>query len=315
MSEFRHISVLLNETVEALGVKSDGIYMDGTLGGGGHSLEIAKRLEAGGHLYGFDQDEEAILAATKRLEAFSDRVTIIKDNFRYAAERLNELSVDRISGAVLDLGVSSHQIDTKERGFSYMYDDAPLDMRMDTDAEVTAEEIINTYSEAELFKIFKEYGEEKYSKNIAAGIVRERETAPIKTAGELNRIIEKNIPAKARNKNGHPSKRIYQALRIECNDELGVLKDSISKLIDILDDKGRLAVITFHSLEDRIVKNAFKTAEDPCECPKSFPVCVCGKKSKGRIVTRHPITPSEEEISNNKRAKSAKLRVFERVII
>lgn len=311
--EFKHISVLWSETIEALNVKTDGIYADGTLGAGGHSSGIAEKLSDKGHLFGFDQDPEAIEAAGKRLEIYGDKVTLIRDNFENMRKRLQEAGVESVDGIVLDLGVSSHQIDDPARGFSYIMEDAPLDMRMDPDAPLTAADIVNSYSGDELIRIFKDYGEERFAKNIASRIIESRKDRKITTAGELNEIIKRSIPAKALNSGGHPSKRVFQALRIECNEELRVLSDSIDGMIDILNDKGRLAIITFHSLEDRIVKQAFKNAENPCTCPPDFPVCVCGRKPKGRVITRKPTLPTEAEIETNKRAKSAKLRVFERI--
>ncbi|MBO6214897.1 MAG: 16S rRNA (cytosine(1402)-N(4))-methyltransferase RsmH [Lachnospiraceae bacterium] len=309
--EFKHISVLWSETIEALNIKADGVYADGTLGAGGHSSGIAERLESG-HLYGFDQDPEAIEAAGERLSQYTDRVTLIRDNFENMTSSLERLGVEGLDGIVLDLGVSSHQIDDPARGFSYMQEDAPLDMRMDPDAPYSAADIVNTYSGDELIRILKDYGEERFAARIAAGIIRERDKKRIETAGELNRIIREAIPKKALVSGSHPSKRTYQALRIECNRELTVLSESIEDMIDHLNPGGRIAIITFHSLEDRIVKQAFKKAQDPCTCPPDFPVCVCGKKPKGQIITRKPILPTEEEVYKNSRAKSAKLRVFER---
>lgn len=309
--EFKHISVLWSETIEALNIKADGVYADGTLGAGGHSSGIAERLESG-RLYGFDQDPEAIEAAGERLSQYTDRVTLIRDNFENMTSSLERLGVAGLDGIVLDLGVSSHQIDDPARGFSYMQEDAPLDMRMDPDAPYSAADIVNTYSGDELIRILKDYGEERFAARIAAGIIRERDKKRIETAGELNRIIREAIPKKALVSGSHPSKRTYQALRIECNRELTVLSGSIEDMIDHLNPGGRIAIITFHSLEDRIVKQAFKKAQDPCTCPPDFPVCVCGKKSKGQIITRKPILPTEEEVYKNSRAKSAKLRVFER---
>ena len=311
--EFKHISVLLEETIDSLQVKPDGIYVDGTLGGGGHSYEICKRLGEGGRLIGIDQDEAAIRAAGERLKEFGDKVTIVRDNYVNFASVLDKLGVDRVDGILLDIGVSSHQIDTAERGFSYM-EDAPLDMRMDMRSSLTARTIVNEYSETELFHIIRDYGEDNFAKNIAKHIVRAREQAPIETTGQLVEIIKAAVPAKVRNaKGGHPAKQTFQALRIECNHELSVLQDSIDGMIDRLNPEGRLAIITFHSLEDRIVKNKFRENENPCICPPDFPVCVCGRKSKGRVITRKPIIPSEEECTENKRAKSSKLRVFEHI--
>lgn len=310
--EFNHTSVLLNETIEGLKIKPDGIYVDGTLGGGGHSFEIAKRLNDNGRLIGIDQDEAAILAAGERLKDFGDKVTIVRSNYRNALSVLHDLGIEKIDGMMLDLGVSSYQLDTQERGFSYRYD-APLDMRMDLRQTLTAKDIVNGYSETELFHIIRDYGEDRFAKNIAKHIVVARAKKPIETTGELNEIIRAAIPAKMRAEGGHPSKRTYQAIRIECNKELEVLKESLEELIGILNPGGRLCIITFHSLEDRIVKTAFKKAENPCTCPPSFPVCVCGKKSQGKVITGKPVLPCEEEMESNPRSKSAKLRIFEKI--
>ena len=289
----------------------EGIYVDGTLGGGGHSHEIAARLSERGRLIGIDQDEAAIAAAGERLRGFKDKVTIVRGNYRNTKSILDQLNVYNIDGMILDLGVSSYQLDTIERGFSYRYDSS-LDMRMDTRQSLTAREIVNNYSETELFHMIRDYGEEKFAKNIAKYIVRAREEKPIETTGMLNEIIKAAIPAKVRAEGGHPSKRTYQAIRIECNKELEVLKESLDELIELLNPGGRLCIITFHSLEDRIVKTSFKKAENPCTCPPSFPVCVCGKISKGKVITGKPILPGEEEQNENPRSKSAKLRIFER---
>lgn len=308
---FKHTSVLLEETIEGLNIKPEGIYVDGTLGGGGHSYEIAARLSGGGRLIGIDQDEAAIFAAGKRLEDFGDKVTIVRSNYRNTREVLSSLGITGIDGMMLDLGVSSYQLDTKERGFSYRFD-TPLDMRMDLRQNFSARDIVNEYDERELFHIIRDYGEDKFAKNIAKHIVMARQKKPIETTGELNEIIKAAIPARMRAEGGHPSKRTFQAIRIECNRELEVLKDSLEELIELLNPGGRLCVITFHSLEDRIVKTAFKNAANPCTCPPDFPVCVCGKKSKGRVITGKPILPGEEELSENPRSKSAKLRIFEK---
>lgn len=308
---FNHTSVLLEETIEGLNIKPEGIYVDGTLGGGGHSYEIAARLSGGGRLIGIDQDEAAIFAAGKRLEDFGDKVTIVRSNYRNTREVLSSLGITGIDGMMLDLGVSSYQLDTKERGFSYRFD-TPLDMRMDLRQDFSARDIVNEYDERELFHIIRDYGEDKFDKNIAKHIVMARQKKPIETTGELNEIIKAAIPARMRAEGGHPSKRTFQAIRIECNRELEVLKESLEELIELLNPGGRLCVITFHSLEDRIVKTAFKNAENPCTCPPHFPVCVCGKKSKGRVITGKPILPGEEELSENPRSKSAKLRIFEK---
>ncbi|MCF0132172.1 MAG: 16S rRNA (cytosine(1402)-N(4))-methyltransferase RsmH [Pseudobutyrivibrio sp.] len=310
--EFNHYSVLLHETIDGLEIKPDGIYVDGTLGGGGHSYEIASRLTTG-HLYGFDQDTDALEAAGKRLEPFKDRVTRIHSNYENMKQKLSELGVDKVDGIILDLGVSSFQLDEAERGFTYRVDEAPLDMRMDKSLEMTAADIVNEYSEEELRRVFFTYGEEKFSKQIAKNIVKVRANERICTAGQLNEIIRNSIPKKNQQGQGHPSKRVFQALRIELNRELIVLEQHIDDMIDLLSPHGRLCIITFHSLEDRIVKVAFKRNESPCTCPKDFPVCVCNNVSKGRVATRKPILPGEEELENNSRSKSAKLRIFERV--
>ncbi len=309
--EFKHKSVLLEETIENLNIKPDGIYVDGTLGGGGHSYHIAEQLSSNGRLIGIDQDADAIAAATKRLEPFSDRVTIVRNNYCNFEQVLKELSVDKVDGIVLDLGVSSYQLDTAERGFTYKTD-APLDMRMDQRQQLTAKDIVNTYSEFDLYRIIRDYGEDRFAKNIARHIVSARQIKPIETTFELNEVIKAAIPMKVRAVGGHPAKKTFQAIRIELNHELDVLEDSIDTMIDHLNDKGRICIITFHSLEDRIVKTRFRNCENPCTCPPDFPVCVCGKKSKGKVITRKPIVPSEEELEENKRSKSSKLRVFER---
>lgn len=309
--EFTHISVLLNEVLEGLNIKPDGIYVDGTLGGAGHSFEIAKRLDAGGRLIGIDRDDNAIAAATKRLEPYKDRVTIVRDNYLNTLDILDTLGIKTIDGMLLDLGVSSHQFDEGERGFSYR-EDAPLDMRMDRRDELTAFEVVNEYSEQELFRIIRDYGEDSFAKNIAKHIVRARSEKPIETTFELADVIKAAIPARVREGKGHPAKKTFQAIRIEVNSELDILKDSINGLIDVLKPGGRLCIISFHSLEDKIVKNAFRTAEDPCICPKDFPVCVCGRKSKGKVITRKAVTAGVEELEMNNRAHSAKLRVFEK---
>lgn len=309
--EFNHYSVLLPETIEQLHIKEDGIYVDGTLGGGGHSFEIAKRLTTG-RLIGIDQDYDALEAAGERLRPFEDRVTFVHSNYEAMVERVHELGIDKVDGILLDLGVSSFQLDTPERGFSYMVEDAPLDMRMNQDNPMTAADIVNDYAEEELYRMIRDYGEDRFAKNIAKNIVKERKNGRIETAGQLNRIIEMSIPKKLQVTGGHPAKRTYQAIRIELNRELDVLAQNLDAFIDLLNDGGRICIITFHSLEDRIVKNTFKKNQDPCTCPKDFPVCVCGKKSKGRIITRKPILPSEEELEQNTRSRSAKLRVFER---
>lgn len=309
--EFKHISVLLEETIASLQIKPEGIYVDGTLGGGGHSLRIVSGLGDSGRLIGIDRDEDAIKAAGLRLKPYADKVTLVHDNYRNAAKALARLGIGQVDGIVLDLGVSSFQLDNAERGFSYKYD-TKLDMRMDTRQELTAADIVNGYSETELYHVIKDYGEEQFARNIAKHIVNARRDRPIETTGELNEIIKAAIPAKIRASGGHPSKRTFQAIRIECNRELDVLKESLDDLVTVLAPEGRLCIITFHSLEDRIVKTAFRRYENPCICPPDFPVCVCGRTPEGRVITKKPILPSDEEIENNKRAKSAKLRVFEK---
>ena len=308
--EFKHKSVLLEETIENLNIKPDGIYVDGTLGGGGHSYEIAKRLTAGGRLIGIDQDADAIKAATDRLKEFADRVTIVRNNYCNIADVLDELGIVKVDGIILDLGVSSYKLDTAERGFTYNVD-APLDMRMDQRQQITAKDIVNTYSEFDLYRIIRDYGEDKFAKNIAKHIVARRTEKPIETTFELNDVIKAAIPMKCRINGGHPAKRTFQAIRIEVNHELDVLEKNLNDMIDLLNPGGRFCIITFHSLEDRIVKNAFRTAQNPCVCPSDFPVCVCGRKPKGRVITRKPILPSGEEMEVNPRSKSAKLRIFE----
>lgn len=308
--EFVHKSVLLDETIEGLAIKPDGIYLDGTLGGGGHSSEICRRL-AGGHLIGIDQDEEALAAASERLKPFQDKITLVRDNYCNAPEVIKNLGITGVDGIVLDLGVSSYQLDNVERGFSYRYDTA-LDMRMDTRQSITAREIINEYPERELYRIIRDYGEDQFAKNIAKHIAAARKEKSIETTGELNELIKAAIPARMRANGGHPSKRTFQAIRIECNHELDVLKNSLDELIAMLNPGGRICIITFHSLEDRIVKSAFRKNENPCTCPPDFPVCVCGKKSQGKVITRKPVLPGEEELETNSRSKSAKLRIFEK---
>ncbi len=307
---FEHKSVLLEETIEALNINPNGIYVDGTLGGAGHSFEICKRLE-NGMLIGIDQDRDAIAAATLRLQEFKDKCRIVKSNYENIQSVCSSLGVGKISGILLDLGVSSYQLDTAERGFSYRTD-APLDMRMDRDSDRTAADIVNGYSETELFHIIRDYGEDRFAKNIAKHIVAVRAEKRIETTFELNEIIRASIPAKVRETGGHPSKRTFQAIRIELNRELEVLQNTIDGMIDILEPGGRLCIITFHSLEDRIVKTAFNRAENPCTCPPEFPVCVCGKKSKGKHITKKAVCPSEEELETNSRSKSSKLRIFEK---
>ena len=307
---FEHIPVLLNEVIEGLNIDPEGIYVDGTLGGAGHSYEIAKRLK-GGRLIGIDREEDAIAAASERLDTFSDRVTIVRGNYGDMADILGDIGISEVDGILLDLGVSSHQLDEAERGFSYR-EDAPLDMRMDRRDELTAYDVVNTYTEAELTRILKDYGEERFAGSIARHIVRARAERPVSTTFELSDIIKASIPAKYRDKKGHPAKRSFQAIRIEVNHELDILRDSLNGMIDILKPGGRLCVISFHSLEDRIVKQAMRTAEDPCICPKDFPVCVCGRKPKGRCVSKKAITAADNELDTNNRAHSAKLRIFEK---
>lgn len=308
--EFKHKSVLLNETIDGLNIKPDGIYVDGTLGGGGHAYEVCRRLGEKGSIVGIDQDAAAIEAASARLKDFGEKVTIVRSNYCDMKSKLHELGIDKVDGIVLDLGVSSYQLDTAERGFSYR-EDAPLDMRMDTRQKMTARDIVNDYTEADLYRVIRDYGEDKFAKNIAKHIVQARAVKPVETTAELSEIIRASIPMKFQKKSGHPAKRTFQAIRIELNRELDVLRDSLDDMIDLLNPGGRLCIITFHSLEDRIVKSAFRKNDNPCTCPPDFPVCVCGKKSKGSIITKKPILPSEEELEYNSRSKSAKLRIFE----
>ncbi len=308
---FEHRSVLLEETIDGLQIIPDGIYVDGTLGGGGHSYEVCRRLGDKGSIIGIDQDAAAIEAAGIRLKDFGEKVTIVRSNYRDMKSKLHELGIDKVDGIILDLGVSSYQLDTAERGFSYRAD-APLDMRMDTRQQITARDIVNDYGEEELYRVIRDYGEDKFARNIAKHIVMERGKHPIETTGELTEIVRRAIPMKYQKRSGHPAKRTFQAIRIELNRELEVLRDSLDDMIELLNPGGRLCIITFHSLEDRIVKSAFKKNENPCTCPPDFPVCVCGKVSKGSIVTRKPILPGEEEMELNSRSKSAKLRIFER---
>ena len=308
---FKHKSVLLEETIDGLNIKPDGIYVDGTLGGGGHAYEVCKHLSNKGRFIGIDQDEAAIEAASARLSDFGERVTIVRSNYCDMKLQLQKLGIDKVDGIVLDLGVSSYQLDTAERGFSYRVD-APLDMRMDRRQKMTAKDIVNDYSEMDLFRIIRDYGEDKFAKNIAKHIVMEREKGPIETTGQLIDIIKRAIPMKFQKTAGHPAKRTFQAIRIELNRELEVLRDSLDDMIEILNKDGRICIITFHSLEDRIVKGIFKKNENPCTCPSHFPVCVCGNVSKGKVITRKPVLPGEEELQDNSRSKSAKLRIFER---
>ena len=309
--EFQHKSILLTECMDGLSIKPDGIYVDGTLGGGGHSFHILERLGERGRLIGIDQDEDAIKAATKRLEAFANKVTIVRDNYEHFQTILSSLSIPKVDGILLDLGVSSYQFDEADRGFSYRFD-APLDMRMDRRQDFTAKDLINNYSEQELYRIIRDYGEDKFARNIAKHIVKEREKKPIETTFELSEIISHAIPMKMRVQGGHPAKKTFQAVRIALNRELEVLEESIEGMIKALKPEGRLCIISFHSLEDRIVKKAFRTAEDPCICPKDFPICTCGRKSLGRVISKKAIIPSDLEMEENPRARSAKLRIFER---
>ncbi len=311
--EFNHYSVLLQETIENLNIRPDGIYVDGTLGGAGHASQVAARLSEQGRLIGIDQDADAIRAASERLAPYGDRITIIRSNYANMKEELHRIGVEHVDGIVLDLGVSSFQLDTPERGFTYREADAPLDMRMDDRQTLTARDIVNDYSEMELYRIIRDYGEDKFAKNIAKHIVNERQKKPIETTGELTDIIRASIPMKVQATGGHPAKRTFQAIRIELNRELEVLQNNLDEMIELLNPGGRICIITFHSLEDRIVKTNFRKNEKPCTCPKDFPVCVCGNVSKGKVITRKPILPSERELEENSRSKSAKLRVFERV--
>ena len=308
---FKHYSVLLNETVDGLNIKPDGTYVDGTLGGGGHAALVCSRLSDKGRFIGIDQDKDAIAAATERLKEYQEKITIVRSNYEQIDSVLRNLDIEKVDGIYLDLGVSSYQLDTAERGFSYRAD-APLDMRMDDRNPVTAADIVNDYTESQLFHMIKNYGEDRFAQNIAKHICKYRENKRIETTFELSDIISGAIPARVRATSGHPAKRTFQAIRIELNRELDVLEESIDKMIDSLSDGGRLCIITFHSLEDRIVKNKFRTAEKPCICPPEFPICTCGRKSKGKVITRKPILPSDQELAENSRSKSAKLRIFER---
>ena len=309
---FSHYSVLQRETIEALRIRPDGIYVDGTLGGGGHAFLVCRQLPEDGHSYGIDQDGAAVEAASQRLSEFGEKVTIIRSNYCQMREVLREYQVEKVDGILLDLGVSSYQLDEAARGFTYR-EDVALDMRMDLRQAKTARDIVNQYSEMDLYRIIRDYGEDKFAKNIAKHIVQKRQIKPIETTGELVEAIKAAIPKKVRMQKGHPAKQTFQAIRIELNQELEVLKNSLDDMIELLRPGGRICVITFHSLEDRIVKTIFRQNEHPCTCPSHFPVCVCGKISKGSVITRKPILPTEEELVENTRSKSAKLRVFERI--
>ena len=309
--EFKHISVLFDETLDSLNIKDGGVYVDGTLGGGGHSRGILERAE-NVRLIGIDRDIEAIRAAGERLSDFGDNVTLVNNNFSNIKQILNELNVDKIDGAVLDLGVSSYQLDNASRGFSYMHD-ARLDMRMNPSDELSAYEVVNSYNEEELTKIFYEYGEEKWSKRVAEFIVEKRKIKPVETTLELVDIIKAAIPKKVRVEGSHPAKRIFQAIRIEVNNELGILKQTVSDIVDVLNPGGRISIITFHSLEDRIIKKAFLDLAMGCVCPKSFPVCVCNRQPIVKIISKKPILPTSKEENENPRSKSAKLRVAEKL--
>lgn len=308
MKEFEHISVLLNECIEGLNIKKDGIYVDGTLGGAGHTLKIAQKLNNTGNIIGIDRDIDAINKAKETLKDYTN-VIYVQDNHDNIKEILSELNIDKVDGILLDLGVSSYQIDEETRGFSYMAD-SPLDMRMDKNQELTAKKVVNTYSEEKLADIIYKYGEEKFSRQIARKICEYRKFKEIETTKELVEIIEKSVP---KQNQGHPAKRTFQAIRIEVNNEIEPLYNTIANAIDVLEQKGRLCVITFHSLEDRAVKQAYKDYEGKCTCPTDFPYCVCGNKPKGRVITKKPILPTEEEVEKNSRSRSAKLRIFEKI--
>lgn len=308
--DFNHIPVMLEQVITGLSIKPEGIYVDGTLGGGGHSFRIIRKLTTG-RLIGIDQDTEALTFAQKRLSIFGEKVTLVHDNYVNTPQVLKNLGIEKVDGILLDIGVSSYQIDNPERGFTYR-EDSPLDMRMNTEADLTAKDVVNLYSKEDLARIIRVYGEEKFASNIAKHIVNEREKAPIETTGQLKEIIEHAIPASVRKGKAGFAKKTFQAIRIEVNSELSVLERSIEPMVRLLNPNGRLAIITFHSLEDRIVKDEFRRMENPCTCPPEFPVCVCGKEPLGKVITRHPLIPDEEEIRANKRASSAKLRIFER---
>ncbi|MCR1949711.1 MULTISPECIES: 16S rRNA (cytosine(1402)-N(4))-methyltransferase RsmH [unclassified Clostridium] len=309
--EFKHVSVLLNECIEGLNIKEDGIYVDGTLGGGGHSLEILKKLSENGTLIGVDQDKDALKAAGERLQNYKN-VKFVHSNFYNIDSILNNLEIEKIDGMLMDLGVSSYQLDEGDRGFSYMQD-APLDMRMNRENSLSAYEVVNEYAEEEIYRIIRDYGEEKFAKRIARFIVENRENKPIETTLELVEIIKAAIPAKARREGPHPAKRTFQAIRIEVNSELSILNKAIEDGVNRLNKGGRMAIITFHSLEDRIVKLKFKELATSCTCPKEFPICVCGGKAKVKLISRKAIEPTKEEVEENPRSRSAKLRVIERI--
>ncbi len=307
--EFVHKPVLLEEVIEGLQVKPDGIYVDGTLGGAGHAERVCEKLGENGHFIGIDRDADAVRTGAERLKRFESTADVVRSNYLDMASVIKSLGVDKVDGILLDLGVSSFQLDTAERGFSYRMD-APLDMRMDDRQELTARDVVNEYSESELFRIIRDYGEDKFAGRIAGNIVKERAKEPILTTSQLVRIIDYSIPMKMKRRGGHPAKRTFQAIRIEVNQELDILEQSINEMIDLLNPNGRFCIITFHSLEDRIVKRAFKKAQNPCTCPPNFPVCVCGNVSKGEVVGRKPIIPGEDEVKLNPRSKSSKLRIF-----
>lgn len=308
--EFNHVSILLDQVIDGLNIKPTGTYVDGTLGGAGHASHVCAKLQAGGHFVGIDQDADAIAASSLRLKPYGDIVQIVRSNYADMVNVLHDLGIEKVDGILLDLGVSSFQLDTRERGFSYRMD-APLDMRMDDRQEITAATVVNEYSERELFHIIRDYGEDRFAQNIAKHIVAARQQGPILTTAALAQIVDASIPMKMKKQGGHPAKRTFQAIRIEVNQELSVLEQNIQDMIDLLNPGGRFCIITFHSLEDRIVKKAFRTAQDPCVCPPDFPVCVCGRKSKGKVITRKPILPDAEEMETNPRSRSAKLRIFE----
>lgn len=308
--EFNHVSILLDQVIDGLNIKPTGTYVDGTLGGAGHASHVCAKLQAGGHFVGIDQDADAIAASSLRLKPYGDIVQIVRSNYADMVNVLHDLGIEKVDGILLDLGVSSFQLDTRERGFSYRMD-APLDMRMDDRQEITAATVVNEYSERELFHIIRDYGEDRFAQNIAKHIVAARQQGPIMTTAALAQIVDASIPMKMKKQGGHPAKRTFQAIRIEVNQELSVLEQNIQDMIDLLNPGGRFCIITFHSLEDRIVKKAFRTAQDPCVCPPDFPVCVCGRKSKGKVITRKPILPDAEEMEINPRSRSAKLRIFE----